>query len=169
MHPAPKPPVSKPYASRSRLDSFFLHAGLTLLGLASLAGTPARADGDLEEIVVTAQKRSETIQSVPIAIDAIVGDALKENNIAQAVDLSSMSPNLTTKNAVGNTAPVFALRGLGLNDFATNGTQPVGVYLDDVYFVSNAELSFGLLDLDRVEVLKGPQGTLYGRNTTGAP
>jgi iron complex outermembrane recepter protein len=140
--------------------------GLVLASALGAVPQAYAADGDMEEIVVTAQRRSETIQSVPIAIDAINGTALKENNIAQAVDLESVSPNLTTKNAVGNTAPVFALRGIGLNDFATNGTQPVGVYLDEVYYVSNAELSFGLLDLDRVEVLKGPQGTLYGRNTT---
>jgi iron complex outermembrane recepter protein len=136
------------------------------LGFALFLADAAWADDVMPEIVVTAQKRTESAQSVPIAIDAINGQALQENNVGQAVDLDSVSPNLTTKNAVGNTAPVFALRGIGLNDFATNGTQPVGVYLDEVYFVSNAELSFGLLDLDRVEVLKGPQGTLYGRNTT---
>ena len=67
---------------------------------------------------------------------------------------------LRLANAVGNTSPIFALRGIGLNDFATNGTQPVGVYLDEIYLVNNAELSFQLMDLQRVEVLKGPQGTL---------
>jgi iron complex outermembrane receptor protein len=120
----------------------------------------------LESIVVTAQKRSQKLQDVPIAIDAFKGKDLQAAQVTQPIDLASHTPNLTVKNAVGNTAPIFALRGIGLNDFATNGTQPVGVYVDDVYLVNNSQLSFQLMDMERVEVLKGPQGTLYGRNTT---
>jgi iron complex outermembrane receptor protein len=120
----------------------------------------------LEEVVVTAQKRSQNLQEVPVAVDAFTGAALAEAGTVQPVDLAALTPNLTSKNAVGNTAPIFALRGLSLNDFATNGTQPVGVYLDEVYLVNNSQLAFQMMDLERVEVLKGPQGTLYGRNTT---
>ncbi len=148
------------------------HRMMTLLSLTVAAapllalGLPAAAQETLTEVVVTAQKRAEAVQTVPVAIDAVTGAELAKSGVVQAVDLSTLSPNLTTKNAVGNTAPVFALRGISLNDFATNGTQPVGVYLDDVYLVSNSQLGFQLMDMDRVEVLKGPQGTLYGRNTT---
>jgi iron complex outermembrane receptor protein len=120
----------------------------------------------LETVVVTAQRRRERLQDVPIAIDAFTGRDLKAAQVIQPIDLASHVPNLTVKNAVGNTAPVFSLRGISLNDFATNGTQPVGVYVDDVYLVNNSQLGFQLMDMERVEVLKGPQGTLYGRNTT---
>ena len=127
---------------------------------------PARAQDALEEVVVTAQKRSQNLQEVPVAIAAFSGTTLADAGAVQPIDLALLTPNLTTKNAVGNTAPIFALRGLSLNDFATNGTQPVGVYLDEVYLVNNSQLGFQMMDLQRVEILKGPQGTLYGRNTT---
>jgi iron complex outermembrane receptor protein len=117
-------------------------------------------------MVVTAQRRKERLQDVPVAIDAFKGSDLRAAQVTQPIDLASHVPNLVVKNAVGNTAPVFSLRGISLNDFATNGTQPVGVYVDDVYIVNNSQLSFQLMDMERVEVLKGPQGTLYGRNTT---
>src|ERR1700688_4806155 len=126
----------------------------------------SRAQETLTEIVVTAQKREQNLQDVPVAVDAFSGAALQAAGPVQPVDLAAMTPNLSTKNAVGNTMPIFTLRGIGLNDFATNGTQPVGVYVDEVYLVNNSQLGFDLMDLKRVEVLKGPQGTLYGRNTT---
>ncbi len=132
----------------------------------ALAPQEAAPAHGLETVVVTAQRRSEKLQNVPVTVDAFTGRELKAAQIVQPVDLAAATPNLTTKNAVGNTAPIFALRGIGLNDFATNGTQPVGAYLDDVYVVNNSQLSFQLMDMERVEVLKGPQGTLYGRNTT---
>ena len=139
-------------------------------GLAVVAALGAAAAGHcqetLTEIVVTAQKREQNLQEVPVAVDAFSGGELSDSGLVQPLELAAMTPNLSTKNAVGNTAPIFALRGIGLNDFATNGTQPVGVYLDEVYLVNNSQLSFQMMDLERVEVLKGPQGTLYGRNTT---
>ena len=140
-------------------------SGLVFIAIL-LPGRIVVAQEVLQEIVVTAQKRTQSLQDVPVAVDAFTGAALTEAGAVQPVDLANVTPNLTTKNAVGNTSPIFALRGIGLNDFATNGTQPVGVYLDEVYLVNNAELSFQMMDLQRVEVLKGPQGTLYGRNTT---
>lgn len=124
------------------------------------------ADEPLEEVVITAQKRAQNLQDVPVAVDAFSGAALQDSGVRQPLDLASLTPNLSAKNAVGNTAPIFALRGIGLNDFATNGTQPVGVYVDEVYLANNSQLGFQTMDMERVEVLKGPQGTLYGRNTT---
>lgn len=124
------------------------------------------AAGALETVVVTAQKRSEKLQDVPISVSAFTGRDLREKVVVRPVDLGNQVTNLTTKNAVGDTAPIFSLRGISLNDFATNGTQPVGVYVDEVYQPNNSQLGFQLMDVERVEVLKGPQGTLYGRNTT---
>jgi iron complex outermembrane receptor protein len=130
------------------------------------AQTAAQTGGGLENVVVTAQKRKERLQDVPISVDAFSGRDLRQKDVTQPVNLASEVPNLTTKNAVGDTAPIFSLRGISLNDFATNGTQPVGVYIDEVYLPNNSQLGFQLMDVERVEVLKGPQGTLYGRNTT---
>ena len=138
----------------------------TVLAASVAFAGAARAQDTLGEIVVTAQKREQNLQDVPVAVDAFSGAALQSAGAVQPVDLAAMTPNLSTKNAVGNTMPIFTLRGIGLNDFATNGTQPVGVYLDEVYLANNSELSFQMMDMQQVEVLKGPQGTLYGRNTT---
>ena len=129
-------------------------------GLAVVAALGAAAAGHcqetLTEIVVTAQKREQNLQEVPVAVDAFSGGELSDSGLVQPLELAAMTPNLSTKNAVGNTAPIFALRGIGLNDFATNGTQPVGVYLDEVYLVNNSQLSFQMMDLERVEVLVHP-------------
>ncbi len=135
------------------------------LAIAALA-QGAMAQQAIEEITVTAQKRSQSLQDVGIAVSAFGSEQLKELGTSQPVELSAQTPNLTTKNAAGNTAPIFAIRGISLNDFASNGTQPVGVYVDEVYLSNNSQLSFQMFDTERVEVLKGPQGTLYGRNTT---
>jgi iron complex outermembrane recepter protein len=142
-----------------------INSVLTMLAAGAFVNV-AYAQEELAEVVVTAQKREQNLQDVPVAVTALTGDQLTNSGVVQPVALAEFTPNLTAKNAVGNTAPIFALRGIGLNDFATNGTQPVGVYLDEVYIVNNSQLSFQMMDMDRVEVLKGPQGTLYGRNTT---
>ena len=138
----------------------------TLAAAALLQSATLQASTVIEEVVITATKRAESLQDVGVAVTAFGSEQLKELGTVQAVELAAQTPNLVTKNAVGNTAPIFSIRGISLNDFATNGTQPVGVYVDEVYLSNNSQLSFQLLDTERVEVLKGPQGTLYGRNTT---
>ena len=136
------------------------------------AGEPAeaRADGGsrLQEIVVTAQRRSEDVQKVPISIQAITGAQLRDLGIKSSTDLAQFTPNveIALPNGEGN-QPIIAIRGIGLNDYDTNNAGPNGVYLDEVYLSSPASQTFQTFDLDRVEVLKGPQGTLYGRNTSG--
>ncbi len=127
------------------------------------APTFAAAQSELiEEIIVTAQKRAQSLQEELFAVTAFRGDELAEQRIVQPKHIAAQTPNLLTKNAVGNTAPIFSVRGISLNDFATNGTQPVGVYVDEVYLFNNSQLSFQMFDIERVEALKGPQGTLYG-------
>lgn len=123
------------------------------------------------EIVVTAQKRSENIQDVPIAITAFTADALKERAVGDVSQLSSISPNVTLDSSTpfsGSTAVLGAsIRGIGSADFAFNIDQAVGVYLDGVYLGRSVGANQDLLDVERIEVLKGPQGTLFGRNTIG--
>jgi iron complex outermembrane receptor protein len=126
----------------------------------------AATAGGLEEVVVTAQKREQNFNDVGLTVNVVGGDDLAERGIVQLSALASQMPNVQIKNVMGNAIPNVTIRGVGLNDYAANNNPAAGIYLDDVYLVSPAMLSFGLFDLERVEVLKGPQGTLFGRNTT---
>lgn len=135
------------------------------------APAAASAGGGIEEIVVTAQKRSENVQNVPIAISAFTAKALQERSVGDVSALSAMAPNVTLDSSTpfsGSTAVLGAsIRGVGANDFAFNIDPAVGVYLDGVYLGRSIGANVDLLDVDRIEVLKGPQGTLFGRNSTG--
>ena len=117
---------------------------------------------------MTAQKREQNLQEVGIAVTAFTGEQMRELGISSSTDIVAMTPglNYTTPNADSSVINFF-LRGVGLNDFADASENPVAVYVDDVYRPASGGLSFQLFDLERVEVLKGPQGTLFGRNTTG--
>lgn len=131
---------------------------------------PAASSGatDSGDIIVTAQRRSQDIQSVPISISAFSGKKLQDQGIKSTTDLGQIVSNVTIAlpQSVGN-QPIITIRGIGLNDYDSNNAGPNGVYLDDVYMSSPSSQSFQTFDLDRIEVLKGPQGTLYGRNTSG--
>jgi iron complex outermembrane recepter protein len=138
----------------------------------AFAQTPTNADqGGIQEIVVTAQKRAENVQDVPIAISAFTAEALKERAVGDVSALSSISPNVTLDASTpfsGSTAVLGAsIRGIGSADFAFNIDTAVGVYLDGVYLGRSIGANQDLLDVERIEVLKGPQGTLFGRNTIG--
>ena len=119
------------------------------------------------EIVVTAAKRSENLQSVPISISAIGGDALTKSRITSVDSLVTKVANLQISSTVGDNTPIFALRGVSMSDFSLNQSSPVATYYDEVYKGNFAFLGVSMFDLERVEVLRGPQGTLYGKNTTG--
>jgi iron complex outermembrane receptor protein len=122
----------------------------------------------VETVVVTAQKRAENIQNVPISIQAFTGNQLQDQGIKSSVELGQVTPNVTIALVAGpGNQPIITIRGIGLNDYDTNNAGPNGVYVDEVYLSAPASQSFNTFDLDRVEVLKGPQGTLYGRNTSG--
>jgi iron complex outermembrane receptor protein len=119
------------------------------------------------EIVVTATKRSENLQSVPISISAISGDALSKSRTTSVDDLVSKVANLQMTGIVGDNTPIFSLRGVSMSDYSLNQSSPVATYYDEVYKGNFALLGVALYDIERVEVLRGPQGTLYGKNTTG--
>jgi outer membrane receptor protein involved in Fe transport len=132
--------------------------------------TPTAAEDNtgLADIVVTANKRSENLQNVPIAINAIAGDALTTRGIVETSDLAAQVPNLQISSPFGKTQPNFILRGVSVgNEFNANQASPIGVYLDEDYLSARFAQGMNLFDLERVEVVKGPQGTLYGRNTVG--
>ncbi|HEU4627969.1 MAG TPA: TonB-dependent receptor [Steroidobacteraceae bacterium] len=134
------------------------------------AGTAAlaNAQGALEEVVVTAQKREQRSQDVPIPITAFSADALRELSVTDSNEVAQHTPGLNFGAPVGQgNNPSLTLRGVGLNDFNDNNESPVAVYVDEIYSAALASQTFQLFDIDRVEVLRGPQGTLFGRNTTG--
>lgn len=121
----------------------------------------------LEEVLVTAQKRQQSAQSVSVAVTVFRSDEMDKLGVETPGDLAAFTPNLNFKNASGSSNAVFTLRGAGVSTFASNAINSVGVYIDEIYQPSNIMMGFSLFDIERVEVLRGPQGTLFGRNTTG--
>jgi len=151
---------------------------VSLATVALALATPAYAqdaapqqEGGLQEIIVTAQKRAEDVQDVPIAISAFGSAQLQERAVNSVAALSGITPNVTLDASTpfsGSSAVLGAtIRGIGSSDFAFNIDPAVGVYLDGVYLGRSIGANQDLLDVERIEVLKGPQGTLFGRNTIG--
>lgn len=128
-----------------------------------VANDGAETRSGIDDIVVTAERRTASVQTTPIAISAVGGEALREKNIADVEGLSTNIPNLTF-NRVGSDARVF-IRGIGYNAVAPGGEGRVAIYADGIYQSRNQSALLGFYDVDRVEVLRGPQGTLYGRNS----
>ena len=135
------------------------------------AADDAAQGGGIQDIVVTAQRRSENVQKVPIAISAFTDTALQERAVQSVAALSGLAPNVTFDAGApfsGSSSVLAAyVRGIGSNDFAFNIDPGVGVYLDGVYLARSVGANQELGDVERIEVLKGPQGTLFGRNTIG--
>lgn len=121
----------------------------------------------LEEVTVTAQKREESIQDVGIAITAYTGDQLSQLGWTNAQQVTAMAPGVTTIQPNGEANYAIAIRGVANSDFTTNVESPVALYVDEVYISQMSGAGFLLYDMDRVEILRGPQGTLFGRNATG--
>jgi len=128
----------------------------------------AQNSAALGEIVVTAQRREENLQDVPLSVTAVSGDQLGAIT-AGGVDIRGISgrvPSLLVESSFGRTFPRFYIRGLGNSDFDFNASQPVSLIYDDVVLENPILKGFPIFDMERVEVLRGPQGTLFGRNTT---
>lgn len=148
---------------------------MVTFGSMILAGTAMAADEDqtkavLEEIVVTAQFRSTRLQDTPLAITAVTGSMLEARSQTNITQVSAQAPNVTMVQGGsihgGATAQVY-VRGIGQFDSNTGYEPGVGMYIDDVYYATTFGSAFQLLDLDRVEILRGPQGTLAGKNSIG--
>jgi len=142
-------------------------AAVSMTPVAAMAqATPTAATDQPADIVVTAQRREQRLQDVGIAITALPGTELRQLNIANATDLTRAVPTLKM-NAYSSAQVVFNIRGVSQNDYGDQQEPPVAVYQDDSYSSSINLASFPTFDLGRVEVLRGPQGTLFGRNATG--
>lgn len=138
-----------------------------------LIATPSVASaqvlgGEDGVIIVTAQRAEENLQDVPVSVTAFDGEALQSLGFDDSASVVAQVPSLNVGTPVGEgNNPSFTLRGVGLNDFNDNNEGPIAVYVDDVYQAALPGLTFQLFDTERVEVLRGPQGTLFGRNATG--
>ncbi len=131
------------------------------------AAEAAQPDGQLDTIVVTAQRRQESAQNVGIALSTLSGETLTERGITNVNQLQYTAPNVEIDPQYGSGNPLFRIRGVGLKDYASNNASTVGVYVDEVAYPFPVQTQGLLFDLARVEILRGPQGTLYGRNSTG--
>ncbi len=134
--------------------------------LATLAVCGANA-ALMEEIVVTAQKREQNKQDVGIAITAFSGDQLTQIGYTNAQQVTSLAPGVSTVQPNGEANYSIAIRGAASSDFTSNNESPVSIYVDEVYISQMSGAGFLLFDMERVEILRGPQGTLFGRNATG--
>ncbi|MFW2829419.1 TonB-dependent receptor [Sphingomonas sp. ID0503] len=147
-------------------------ASLAICGAAyaQTAGPSADAGtqqgSDIGEIVVTAQKRTQNINEVGLAITAISGEQLKSRQISSLLDIANSVPGLTFANSATNT-PIYTLRGVGFSESSLAAYPDVAVYIDEQPLPLPVQTTLGAFDLERIEVLKGPQGTLFGNNATG--
>ena len=155
--------MNSPRPSRNLLLAAAVAAALP--APVAIAQQPSAA---LEEIVVTARKREESLQDVPVAVTSLSGDALQAVGVEDITAISQSVPNVTleTSRATNSTLTAF-IRGVGQQDPVAGFEQGVGIYLDDVYLNRPQAAVLDVYDVERIEVLRGPQGTLYGRNTIG--
>jgi len=123
---------------------------------------------ELQEIIVVANKVKQNLQEVPLSVSAIGGEDLSHSGVTETADLSARVPNLQVSSPYGNVQPNFSLRGISVgNEFNANQASPIGVYVDENYLSARFSHGMQMYDIAQMEVLRGPQGTLYGRNTTG--
>ena len=141
--------------------------GMAIIAPMHASAQEAGSNVGLEDIIVTAQKREQSVQDVPIAVTALSGEALLANRVNSVGDLSGLAPGFTVRPAAGGSAiPSFSVRGAVSYGVVPGSDKEVSIYLDGVYISSPRGSIFDLPDVQRIEVLRGPQGTLFGRNAT---
>lgn len=149
---------------QSRFKRGALYAAILASQAVTIPQVFAQSSVVLEEIVVTARKRQESIQDVPIAMSAFSGDQMREAGITNVKDLALQVPGLQIDDQ--STAQIW-IRGIGQRDDSARLDSPVGVYIDGVYIARKDAQLLDMMDVESIQVLRGPQGTLFGKNTTG--
>src|SRR5258707_13936811 len=167
-----RPPSTKLGWRSALAGSYALGAISMFAGAAVQAQQPSASTADsLAEVIVTAERRSENVQNVPIAISAFTSETLQSRNLFDVTQIGNLSPGVNLDAGApfsGDRSVLSAsIRGIGQDDFAFNLNPGVGVYLDGMYLARTIGANQNLLDVDRIEILKGPQGTLFGANTIG--
>src|SRR5690242_14781656 len=139
------------------------------IALTAPAWAAAADEGVLQEVVVTAQFRTENLQDTPIAITAVSGEQLEQQGLTNVTDLGLVIPNASIRpqGSFSGPTPTVGMRGVSTTDYIFTSDPGVGIYIDDIYQGSLTGGAIDLLDLERVEVLRGPQGTLFGKNSLG--
>ncbi|MDY0070279.1 MAG: TonB-dependent receptor [Porticoccaceae bacterium] len=165
LSPARISPVVLAVAALVAMPGAARGEGLSALSLDELVDSASLED--LGNLVVTAQRREERAQDVGLSLTALSGDGLRDKPLANLLALQYQVPNLEIIPLYGGTQGEFRIRGVGIRDYATNNSAAVAVYMDQTFLPFPVQTQFPLFDLERVEVLRGPQGTLYGRNSTG--
>ncbi len=147
--------------------SFYKKPLLSVAVLSAICSSHAFSAGaTIEEVIVTAQKRSESLQDIPLAVTAFSGDQLREDGVTSVEDIGSRTPGLVfSAFSVGQ--PEIAIRGIGTKEDGAAASDSTVISVDDVYIAARTAQVFDIFDLERVEVLRGPQGTLYGKNSIG--
>jgi iron complex outermembrane recepter protein len=141
---------------------------LLTAAIASAVSVSLQANSILEETIITAQKREQSLQDVGVSVTALSSDQMENLGITDSVDIAKAVPGVVfASTSSGGLIGSISIRGIAQSDFSPNQESPNAIYIDEVYISSSAAASFPLYDLERVEVLRGPQGTLFGRNSTG--
>ncbi|WP_019529321.1 TonB-dependent receptor [Dasania marina] len=142
--------------------------GLAIATLSAVGMATQLNAAILEEVVVTAQKREQNLQDVGVSISAFTGKQTRALGWNNSEDIAAQTPGLVTASFTGDSSvSIFSIRGVGQNDFADHQEAPTAMYVDGVYISNTGAAGFQMFDVDRVEILRGPQGTLFGRNATG--
>ncbi len=155
---------------RITISTFVVALGVALLMLPPALPAQGKSSALLEEIIVTARKREERLQDAPLAVSVFSGEALEFRGITSIDRLDQISPNLVINKSPTNsnvTNAAVYIRGIGQNDFVPVIDPGVGIYVDGVYLGRSVGAVLDIIDIERIEVLRGPQGTLFGRNTIG--
>lgn len=157
--------ITNPRKSTQLLSSTLMSAMLATALPVSVQGK-----GDtvmLEEIIVTARKRTENLQDVPVAVSAISASNIERLGFESANDISRQVPNMQVSTPHNQLQPIFSIRGISMSDYAVNQASPIAVYVDEAYLGASFTHGLNFHDIERIEVLRGPQGTLFGKNSTG--
>jgi iron complex outermembrane receptor protein len=154
------------YSAGTQRRALFAGLALTLVSEPLLADSSDTGDL-LQEVIVTATKREQSIQDVGISMAAYSAEQLTQLGAHSSTDIASFTPGVFVGGSIAGETELFTIRGVTQNDFTDSVESPIAVYVDDSYIAMAQGQKFGMFDLDRVEVAKGPQGTLFGRNATG--
>ena len=149
------------------ISNSVLRLSVSIAALSVAAGSAFAQTPSLDEVIVTAQKRSANQQDVPVSVAAISFDELEGLTMDSPDDVAAQVSNMQVSAPIDPVQPIFILRGISMSDYSINQNSPIGVYGDEAYLGATYLHGLSMFDVERLEVLKGPQGTLYGKNTTG--